>query len=102
MLCASEYRSKQSGTGETSTPLAPGARSFSQTPIYARVTAHEPPTGATGPTQAPSAGAVHLRDGGEVALAAPPLHTAEPQRASLPARTPPFAAQQARGRDRSS
>jgi len=42
VLCASEYRSKQSGTGEVSTPIGPGVQSFSQTPIYARITPHIP------------------------------------------------------------
>ena len=53
MLCASEYGSKASGTGKASTPLAPGILSFSQTPIYARVTAHISKEAPTAPKSPP-------------------------------------------------
>ena len=93
VLCASEYRSKQSGTGEASTPLAPGTRSFSQTPIYARITAHIPNKETASPAGMHTIGAMSIADAGLVAIVAPPLNTGERTDSRLPARSPPAAGQ---------
>ena len=76
ILCASEYGSKQSGTKTVSTPAPQGTvLPFSQTPIYARVTAHVSKE-VKEPAKCPMIEAVNQGHAPSVySIVAPPLNT---------------------------